>query len=184
MLKHILLGFLNYRPMTGYELKSIMDESTMHFWHAYHSQIYTTLRKLEDEGLVTSEMETGDDKLNRRTYTITEAGRADLREWLNTPLHEVVPVKEDLLVRMFFSGERDKQAVIDELRVQRLLHQRTLAEYRNLTEETMLEIIPKDKERAKQHLPFWESTLRFGIQYEELYLQWIDETIRILEEQG
>lgn len=184
MLKHILLGFLNYRPMTGYELKSIMDESTMHFWHAYHSQIYTTLRKLEDEGLVTSEMEPGDDKLNRRTYTITEAGRADLREWLNTPLHEVVPVKEDLLVRMFFSGERDKQAVIDELRVQRLLHQRTLAEYRNLTEETMLEIIPEDKERAVQHIPFWESTLRFGIQYEELYLQWIDETIRILEEQG
>lgn len=184
MLKHILLGFLNYRPMTGYELKSIMDESTMHFWHAYHSQIYTTLRKLEDEGLVTSETEDGDDKLNRRVYTITEAGRADLRQWLNSPLKDIVPVKEDLLVRVFFSGERDKQAVIDELRFQRLLHQRTLEEYQHLTEESMREIIPEDRDRATQQIPFWTATLRFGIKYEKVYLEWIDETIRVIEALG
>ena len=180
MLKHILLGFLNYRPMTGYELKSIMDESTMHFWHAYHSQIYTTLRKLEDDGLVTSETEDGDDKLNRRIYTITEAGCEDLGKWLNSPLKEVVPVKEDLLVRMFFSGERDKQSVIDELQVQRVLHRRTLEEYHRLSEGGLRENIREDRELAMQHLPFWTATLRFGISYEEMYLQWIDETIHIL----
>lgn len=184
MLKHILLGFLNYRPMTGYELKSIMDESTMHFWHAYHSQIYTTLRKLEDGGLVISEMEDGDDKLNRRTYTITESGRADLRQWLNTPLQEVVPVKEDLLVRMFFSGERDKQAVLDELQVQRALHRSTLEEYHRLSEGGLHENVGEDRDMASRHLPFWNATLRFGIRYEEMYLQWIDETIRILEDLG
>jgi DNA-binding PadR family transcriptional regulator len=185
MLKHILLGFLNYRPMTGYELKSIMDESTMHFWHAYHSQIYTTLRKLEEEGLVISETEESDDKLKRRTYTITEAGRADLHQWLNSPLQEVVPVKEDLLVRMFFSGERDKQAVIDELQVQRLLHQQTLKVYHNLNEQVMRGILPEDWDRAKKHyVPFWTATLRFGIQYEFMYLNWIDDTLRILGDSG
>src|SRR5215216_1138048 len=106
MLKYILLGFLKYRAMTGYELKSIMDESTMHFWHAYHSQIYTTLRKLEADGLVSSELEDGYDHLTRRTYTLTEAGRTELSAWLNTPLTETVPEKEDLLVRIFFSAER------------------------------------------------------------------------------
>ena len=45
MLKYVLLGFLNYTPMTGYELKQFMDESTANFWHAKQSQIYTTLKK-------------------------------------------------------------------------------------------------------------------------------------------
>jgi DNA-binding PadR family transcriptional regulator len=170
--------------MTGYELKSIMNESTMHFWHAYHSQIYTTLRKLEGEGLVTSETENGDEKLNRRVYTITEAGRADLRQWLNTPLDDIVPVKEDLLVRVFFSGERDKQSVLDELRFQRLLHQRTLEEYHRLSEEGMRGILPEERETMTQQIPFWRATLRFGIQYEMMYLIWIDDTIQILERLG
>jgi len=181
MLKYILLGFLNYRPMTGYELKSIMDESTMHFWHAHHSQIYTTLRKLEEDGLVISEMDDGDDKLNRRVYTLTEAGHADLKHWLDTPLGDIVQEKEDLLVRIFFSGEREKQSVIDELRFQRQLHQRTLEEYQHLTEAPMHTILPDDADRAKKQLPFWAATLHFGIEYEKLYLQWLDDTLRIVD---
>ena len=54
MLKYVLLGFLNYTPMTGYELKQFMDESTANFWHAKQSQIYTTLKKLEEEGMLES----------------------------------------------------------------------------------------------------------------------------------
>jgi len=42
MLKHAILGFLKYKPSTGYEIKQTMDKSTGHFWHAKQSQIYTT----------------------------------------------------------------------------------------------------------------------------------------------
>src|SRR5215510_9112051 len=98
MLKQILLGFLNYKPMTGYELKTSMDESTMHFWHAYHSQIYTTLRKLEEEGLLSSEMLEEDGSPTKRLYTLTDAGRKDLLAWLGHSLTELPDVKEDLLV--------------------------------------------------------------------------------------
>jgi PadR family transcriptional regulator AphA len=184
MLKHILLGFLNYRPMTGYELKSLMDESTMHFWHAYHSQIYTTLRKLEEQGLVTSELEEGDDKLNRRTYTITDSGRADLRQWLDTPLTDIDTVKEGLLVRTFFSGERGKEDVADELRFQKQLHQRKLEQYQRLTEAHIEAIMPADAERAAQQIPFWSATLHFGIEYEKMYLNWLDTTLQIIEATG
>ena len=48
MLKYILLGFVNYQPLTGYDLKTLIDGSTGHFWHAYHGQIYSTLHKLEE----------------------------------------------------------------------------------------------------------------------------------------
>ena len=175
MLKYILLGFLKYRSMTGYELKSLMDESTMHFWHAYHSQIYTTLRKLEDEGLVISELDEGDDKLNRRTYTLTDPGRADLMAWLNTPLAEAVPEKEDLLVRVFFSAERDRESVIDELRFQRQIHERKLTQYQHI------EVDPSDEGAPEADLPFWTATLRFGVEYEKMYLAWLDETIESIE---
>ena len=51
MLKYAILGFLSYTPMTGYDIKLRMDRSTSHFWHAKLSQIYTTLKSLEEEQL-------------------------------------------------------------------------------------------------------------------------------------
>lgn len=182
MLKYILLGFLKYRPMTGYELKSLMDESTMHFWHAYHSQIYTTLRRLEDEGLVESELDDGDDKLNRREYTLTDAGKAALDDWLNTPLSETVPEKEDLLVRVFFSAGRQRQAVIEELRFQKQLHERKLAHYQELRKTPLGEI--GGAAGSAKDIPYWTATLRFGIKYEKMYLKWLDETIEMIETLG
>ena len=82
MLKCALLGFLRYESKTGYELKQTMDKSTGHFWHAKQSQIYTTLKKLEEDGLVTSHPEPQESRPDRRVYTITESGEKALQEWL------------------------------------------------------------------------------------------------------
>lgn len=181
MLKYILLGFLNYRPMTGYTLKSILDQSTMHFWHAYHSQIYTTLRKLEDEGLVESEEEMGEDKLNRRLYQITPAGAAELERWLAVPLDDLPPIKDALLVRLFFSGSRDKQAVIDELKFQLQLHRRKLETYGWLQSQPLHEIVSDEEAAVSRDVPFWRATLRFGIEFEKAYVTWLQETIEMVE---
>jgi DNA-binding PadR family transcriptional regulator len=161
-----------------------MEQSTAHFWHAYHSQIYTTLRRLEDEGLLISVVEGDDDRLNRRVYTITEAGRADLRAWLDVPLSESPPVKEELLVRLFFSGGRDRRAVIDELRFQKQLHQHKLTEYQNLAAGHLLAQFENmsDGKLLTREVPFWVATLRFGIAFEQMYLAWLDQTIAALEE--
>lgn len=152
----------------------------MHFWHAYHSQIYTTLRKLEEDGLLVSDLEDGDDKLNRRLYSITEAGRAELHTWLNAPLTTMVPVKEDLLVRLFFSGARPKEQVLDELRFQRHLHQQKLLYYQTLSADHMFgQIVGEggDVAAIAAEIPYWVATLRFGIQFEQMYLAWLDQTI-------
>lgn len=180
MLKYILLGFLTYQPLTGYDLKRIMDESTMHFWHAYHSQIYTTLRKLEEEGLLTSEEVEGEagETLKRRVYHITDAGQAEFRVWLAKSLDTLPQVKEDLLVRMFFSGKRDKAAVLDELRFQRQLHQRQLDHYNSLSAEHLEALVTPEN---MAEVPFWTATLTFGKQYEAMYLQWLDTVIAQIE---
>ncbi len=179
MIKYILLGFLNYGPMTGYQLKQRIDESSAHFWHAHHSQIYTTLRKMEADGLVTSELIQGESAPDRRVYTIAESGRQALQDWLNTTLTQASPIKEELLVHLFFSAQRDSQDVLTELRLQRELHQQQAAAYQAISEHMACDA------PYKQHLQrdqvFWRLTLEMGQRYEVMYIAWLEDAIRQIE---
>lgn len=181
MIQYILLGFLNYQPMTGYDLKRALDHSTGHFWHAYHSQIYTTLRQMEKDGLVTSQFVMGEGQPDRRTYTIAEQGRAQLTEWLSHPLTETSSIKEDLLVRLFFSGQRSNESILAELTVQREIHQQKLAEYRKMRVE--MEEVAKNLPipSLRRDSVFWMATLKMGMRYEEAYLEWLNETIHTVQ---
>ncbi len=180
MLKNILLGYLNYRPMTGYELKQALDTSTSFFWHAHHSQIYTTLRQMEKDGLVTSTQKAEDDALRRRVYDITDEGRNDLRQWLETPMSEVSHVKEEFLVRIFFSGQRDPQKVLAELHEQHKLHTQALDNYQNLR-ECMPAHEHSSFKGTRDHI-FWNLTLEMGFLYEKMYLEWLEMAIKSVEQ--
>jgi DNA-binding PadR family transcriptional regulator len=80
-LKYAILGFLSWQPLTGYDLKKLIRESPTHYWSGNNNQIYRTLVELHNEELVTREIEHQDDSPSRKIYTITESGRAELREW-------------------------------------------------------------------------------------------------------
>lgn len=178
MIRYILLGFINYHPMSGYDLKRYLDSSTMHFWHAHHSQIYTSLRQMEEEGLLTSQFINEEGQPNRRIYDLTDAGRETLRTWLKQPMNEMSPIKEELLVRIFFSGQRNPQDVVTELQHQRVLHQAKLAVYKNMQSSQLGEEKPTSLERDEL---FWHATVQLGVRYEEAYLQWLDETIAMVQ---
>jgi len=75
-LKYALLGFLNYQPMTGYELKKFVDTSVADFWSGELSQIYSTLKQLEADSLAEVNVEVQTDRPNRKVYSITPRGRA------------------------------------------------------------------------------------------------------------
>lgn len=181
MLKYILLGFLNYQPMSGYDLKSLMDESTGHFWHAYHSQIYTTLRKLEADGLLESEeVESDEVKLNKRVYSVTESGRKELIDWQRESMTGMSPVKEDLLVRLFFSGSRNKADTLSELMIQRQLHQQKLDVYNRIADAQLI-LTDKADPVVIAEQPYWLMTLEFGKRYEQMYVQWLSECIAQIE---
>lgn len=173
-----MLGFLNYQPMTGYELKQSIDSSTAHFWHAHHSQIYTTLRQMEQDMLVTSVFIKEESQPERRVYTITEAGTQALIEWLGQSMTEATQIKEELLVRVFFSARRDPQEVLAELRLQRQLHREKLAAYQQITlampEKYSFPELQRDQ-------VFWHATLELGIRYEEMYLGWLNDTMKTIE---
>jgi DNA-binding PadR family transcriptional regulator len=80
------LGFLSYKPHSGYDLKAVFDASVQHFWPADQSQIYRTLSRMEKKSWVEGEVIKQEDRPDRKVYHITPAGRNELREWLSAPL--------------------------------------------------------------------------------------------------
>ena len=84
-LEFAILGFLNYHPYTGYDLKKIFDSSVRHFWSADQSQIYRTLARLMDLSYVEMEKVVQEDRPDRKVYHITDSGRAELSKWLSGP---------------------------------------------------------------------------------------------------
>lgn len=80
-LKHVLLGLLQ-EPATGYDLKNAFSENVRHFWSAELSQIYPTLKRLEQRRMLRSRVEPSPKGPNRRVYSLTAEGRAELLRWL------------------------------------------------------------------------------------------------------
>ena len=181
MLKYILLGLLDYRPMSGYDLESWISVSAGNFWHAKLSQIYTTLKSLETSTHVISHIEPQEGRPDRRVYEITELGQADLRGWLREPITDLATKKDSLLVKVFFQSPQEKQLLLTQLRLQITLHQQKLAEYQQQTPQAIQEML-QDEPQLMANALLWDSTRRFGEMYEMMYIAWLDETIARIEE--
>ena len=181
MLKYALLGFLKYESKTGYDLKQTMDKSTGHFWHAKQSQIYTTLKKLEEDGLLISHPEPQERRPDRRVYKITGSGKKALQEWLLQPVTQFNTTKELLLLKLFFSGTLEKETILTQLRLLRNLHERQAELYKTETPDFIKEITAFQPELI-QDAHLWEATRRFGELHEKMYIRWLDETISMVEE--
>ncbi len=182
MLKYALLGFLNYLPMTGYELKRYYDVSANYLWHAKLSQIYTTLKKMEEQGLLTSEVVAQESRPDRRVYTITEEGRAELRQWLAEPMTRLHVHKEPLLLKFFFSAQLESEVLMTELHLQRKMREKQVARYYEEIPRAIQEVVDDYPQLEKDAL-FWRATLRYGQMFAEMNLQWLNETILMIEEQ-
>jgi PadR family transcriptional regulator, regulatory protein AphA len=174
MLQYALLGLLQYQPMSGYDLEQFINNSIGHFWHAKLSQIYRTLKEMEEAELVTSRFEAQEEHRSKRIYTITEAGQKTFKEWQSQFATELDDTKLPSLVRMFFFGSLEREHIEAQMRIWRDLHQRQLKHYETET-RPRLENALQDEHFSVEDGFFWKATLRFGELYEEMVLRWLDE---------
>ncbi|MCE7481471.1 MULTISPECIES: PadR family transcriptional regulator [Microbacterium] len=115
-LRHAILGLLDIAPQSGYDLGRAFAGSVAHFWHADQSQIYRTIDRLETDGAVATELIVQTGRPDRRVHELTDAGRAELRAWLHSPVEAPLP-KEPFLARLFFAeslGVEGVLALLDE----------------------------------------------------------------------
>lgn len=102
-LKYAILGLLNKKSMTGYELTKEFETTLFEFWHAKHSQIYPELKRLYNEKLVDFEIEISGTSLEKKLYSITEDGKKEFMEWLEQH-HKMPPTpKDEFRLQLFFT---------------------------------------------------------------------------------
>jgi DNA-binding PadR family transcriptional regulator len=105
-IRHAILGFLSWTPLTGYDLKKLFADSPVLYWSGNNNQIYRTLIQLHEEKLVTTETQYQGSKPPRKIYTITEQGRAELRQWVcATP--ELPHLRSSFLVQLAWADQLD-----------------------------------------------------------------------------
>src|SRR5215472_15109481 len=114
--RHSLLALLSGGPMHGYGLKTEFEAATGDVWPLNVGQVYTTLGRLERDGLVSA----GAEADGQKVYEITGTGRDELRRWFETPVpREVIP-RQELAIKLVFamrSGMTEVAAVVQRQRI-------------------------------------------------------------------
>jgi PadR family transcriptional regulator AphA len=176
-LEHAILGFLNYHPYSGYDLKKIFDTSVQHFWPADQSQIYRTLRSLTEAGWVEMEKVPQEDRPDRKVYHITRKGRTELMGWLAGP-PPLEGTRSAGLIQVFFAGQLPDEEIIKKFEEFAVQIRGVLALY---------ESIPKQIEPYRQEIAssreyfFWMVTLDSGIRSMHASLEWAESVIKKLK---
>jgi DNA-binding PadR family transcriptional regulator len=172
-LEHAILGFLNYHPYSGYDLKKIFDTSIRHFWPADQSQIYRTLARLEENGLAEMERIPQEDRPDRKVYHITETGRAELLRWISGPPPLGEP-RSAPLIQVFFSGQLSDEKILAKFEGYAAIMRAILSQY----DQVPAQIGPFQQEipSPREHF-FWMLTLENGLANLRANLQWAESVI-------
>jgi DNA-binding PadR family transcriptional regulator len=92
-----LLALLEEEPRYGYQLRVEFEARTGATWPLNVGQVYTTLSRLERDGLVER---AGEDDEGHELYRITDAGRRDVQRWFETPVDRSAPPRDELAIKL------------------------------------------------------------------------------------
>lgn len=151
---YVVLGLLAQDgPSTPYELKAAVGRSIGNFWSFPHTQLYTEPERLAAAGLVREQQEVAGRR--RRTFTITAAGRRALQSWLGEPASFSRELRDLGLLKLFFGGLVDPEAVQALAAEQEKAHLTKLQDFEAL-----------EREGRAGGDPHRRSVLRMGLLYE------------------
>jgi DNA-binding PadR family transcriptional regulator len=177
-LRHAILTALLDGEASGYELAKHFDLSVANFWHALPAQLYPELNRLEADGMVDVTEVPQERRPTKRIFAVNDAGRAELRRWVNEPSRPF-SLKDELMVRVRSGADTDPESILEALRARRDLSVAKLDGYlaardamlRGRTEAQFLET-------ARRVGPYL--TVNAGIALERAHMAWIDESIASL----
>lgn len=169
-----VLGLLAWSgESSGYELHKRAGRSVGFIWAPARSQLYAVLKRLEQTGLASGRHVAQVDRPDKRLFSITEAGLATLRDWLDR-VEEIEPEDRDgVLLKLFFGAFGDPQATRRQLVEYRSRVEQRLATYREIERSF-------DGEHGTAALQRLQS-LRLGIALMRASLEWADETLEAID---
>jgi DNA-binding PadR family transcriptional regulator len=102
---YALLALLSEGPKYGLRLQGEFESRTGEVWPLNVGQVYTTLQRLERDGLVESDEGGGEGEGSRKRYRITPVGARELDDWLRTPPALVPPPRDELVIKVLVALE-------------------------------------------------------------------------------
>src|SRR6202011_913836 len=119
--RHALLGLLSEGPKYGLQLREEFEARTGEVWPLNVGQVYTTLQRLERDGLAESDDAAQDDqqKTPQKTFRITADGVAELAGWLRTPPDMTAPPRDELVMKVLVATRVPGTNVHDVIQVHR-----------------------------------------------------------------
>lgn len=99
---YVILGALLGQRRSGYDIKRFADASTRHFWAVSYGQLYPELKNLAEAGLIEAEDQPTGSR-QRTLYRLTALGEEALRDWVSDTGVRPCEIRDEMLVRLFFS---------------------------------------------------------------------------------
>lgn len=115
--RHALLALLSEGPKYGLKLQQEFELRTGEVWPLNVGQVYTTLQRLERDGLVVSDEGTGDGP--QKDFRITSEGQRELAEWLRTPPDTDTPPRDELVIKVLVALRLPRVDVRDVIQAHR-----------------------------------------------------------------
>lgn len=115
-LNHVILGLLKREPMTGYDMKKIMQNTPFLYWSGNNNQIYKAFVELMKEGLVRKEVEHQEGAPSKNIYTITKEGQQELQCWLLGE-SEAPTMKKQFLIKLALIDQLEEKELLELLQI-------------------------------------------------------------------
>ncbi|WP_063053832.1 PadR family transcriptional regulator [Nocardia arthritidis] len=173
-LEHALLVSLTERAGSGYELARRFDKSIGYFWSATHQQIYRVLKRMEESGWIDGESVVQEGRPDKKVYSVSEAGRAELARWIAEPSDSGTP-RNELAVKIRAAAHGDITALRAEVARHRDQHAQRLELYRQIEKRDFPAPDRLGGTTLHQYL-----VLRAGIRVESGFVEWCDEVLHAL----
>lgn len=162
--RYFILGLLDRRPMSGYDIKRLLERLKGLLGGSSFGNIYPTLHALLKEGWVTVDVLTREDRPPKKVYTITQVGQQALQEWLTQPVLANLSQRA-LIMRLVLAqdaGMSELMACLHQRRAHVVVHQNALREL---------------KSQSEQADAGWQCALDYGLAVADAELGWLDRAL-------
>lgn len=159
-----LLALLTERPKYGYQLRAEFEQRTGGTWPLNIGQVYTTLNRLERDGLVVAtESAEGDEASDdRRRYALTSDGRAESDRWFTSAVLRSSAPRDELAIKLALA------VTVPGVDVQRLIQAQRVETMQTLQSYTRLKAHTDPSDVA------WQLSLDSLVFQAEAELRWLD----------
>jgi DNA-binding PadR family transcriptional regulator len=132
-IRHSLLALLSEGPKYGFQLRQEFETSTGEVWPLNVGQVYTTLQRLERDGLAQSDDVEDDER--QKNYRITKKGGEELARWLRTPPDLSEPPRDELVIKVLVASRLADVDVYDVIQVHRRYIVQLMQQWTHLKED-------------------------------------------------